>query len=357
MRTLVTGATGLLGSHVAEKLIARGDRVRALVRPGSSTGFLEELGAEIVVGDLSNSADCLTAVADSEVVFHCAAKVGDWGTRAEFRRDVIQASENLASAACTAKVRRFVHISSTSAYGHPKSPAPIDESAPLGQGLWIWDDYTWSKVETERLLTKLTSDRGLPLTIIRPSWLYGERDRTTLARLIERLRSGIVPLIGPGDNPLSAIYAGAVADAAILAADHPEALGQAYNITDQGPITQAEFLNMMAQAAGAPPVHRALPYRLVFAAALAFEAAGKLMRNPKPPLITRYAAWLMGRRISYSTLKARTQLGWRPDLSYQESIARSVSWYLGAKAHEHSAVAATPSNGTLAAQPIPSARI
>ena len=199
-----------------------------------------------------------------------------------------------------------MHISSTSAYGHPRSPAPIDETAPLGRDLWIWDDYAWSKVETERLLRKLETDRGLPLTIIRPSWLYGERDRTTLARLIERLRAGIVPLIGNGDNPLSAIYAGAVADAAILAAGDTGSLGEAYNITDQGPITQAEFLNMMAQAAGAPEVKSVRPYGLVFAAAFVLEALGKLTQSRKPPLITRYATWLMGRKISYSTLKART---------------------------------------------------
>jgi nucleoside-diphosphate-sugar epimerase len=326
---LVTGATGLLGSHIAEQLVARGRRVRALVRPASDTRFLEALGVERVVGDLTDPAACARAVQGAEVVYHTAAKVGDWGRWPQFQRDCIDATRNLATAASAAGVRRFLHISSTSAYGHPPDqPEPITEEAPTGQNLWVWDPYTRSKVESERLLWDLARTGALAVTVIRPSWLYGERDRTTVARLVDRLRLGKVPLIGRGDNPLSAVYAGVVADAAILAAADPGSAGEAYNITNQGPITQRDFLNLFAEACGAPRVRKQVPYRLVYAAAFLLEAHGRLTGRPRPPLITRYATWLMGRYLSYSTEKARTRLGWEPALSYRESIARSVRWYL-----------------------------
>jgi nucleoside-diphosphate-sugar epimerase len=327
---LVTGATGLLGSHIAEKLVLRGDRVRALVRSGSSTGFLQALGVELVVGDLTDRESCRRAVQGVGTIYHCAAKVGDWGKWREFESACLDGSRNLAVEAVEAGVGRFLQISSTSAYGHPREGGPpIDESAELGQRLWpLWDYYTRSKVDCERLLWDLAETRGLPLTVIRPSWLYGERDRTTLERLVGRLRRGKVPLIGRGDNPLSAIYAGNVADAAILAANDPGSVGEAYNITHQGQMTQREFLELFIQAIGAPPIRRRISYRVTFAAAFLIEAVARLRGRKRPPLITRYATWLMGRSLSYSTAKAESKLGWKPSLGNRESIERSVRWFL-----------------------------
>ncbi len=327
--SLVTGATGLLGSHIAERLVQRGRRVRALVRPTSDTSFLRSLGVELVVGDLADESACREAVSGTREIYHAAAKVGDWGRWLEFRRDCLEATDRLARAAIAAGVRRFVHISSTSAYGHPREGGPpVDETAELGQNLWpLWDDYTRSKVESERILWRLADCEGLPLTIIRPSWLYGERDRTTTARIVGKLRRGGIPLIGRGDNPLSAIYAGSVAEAAILASRHPAAVGEAYNITDQGPITQREFFALWARVLGVTTRARRLPYGLVFHAALGMEAGARLVRRRRPPLITRYATWLMGRDLSYSTAKARNQLGWTHGIEYAESIRRTVAWY------------------------------
>ena len=320
----------MLGSHIAERLVGRGDQVRALVRPTSDTRFLQGLGVELVVGDLGDPGSLTPAVQGIDTVYHCAAKVGDWGKWREFQTDCLDATRNLAEVALTSQVRRFLHISSTSAYGHPtEGGPPVDESASLGQNFWpIWDGYTRSKVESERILWGLAATRRLPLTIIRPSWLYGERDRITLRRLVTRLRANKFPLIGPGDNPLSAIYAGNVADAALMAADDPGSVGEAYNITHQGQLTQREFLTMLARAAGAEPPQRSVSYALVFAVALGFEAVGKLRNQKKPPLITRYATWLMGRRVAYSTAKAEARLGWRPALGNAKSIEQSVAWYL-----------------------------
>ena len=321
----------MLGSHIAERLVARGDLVRALVRPTSDTRFLHRLGVELVVGDLGQPKSLQAAVRGIDTVYHCAAKVGDWGKWREFQTDCLDATRHLAEVSLAAQVRRFLHISSTSAYGHPpEGGPPVAESAPLGQNFWpIWDDYTRSKVESERILWDLAATRHLPLTIIRPSWLYGERDRISLRRLVTRLRAGKFPLIGRGDNPLSAIYAGNVADAALLAADDPGSVGEAYNITHQGQITQREFFTLLARAAGAAPPRRSVSYPLVFAVAFGLETVGKLRNQAKPPLITRYATWLMGRRVAYSTAKAESKLGWRPALGNRESIERSVAWFLG----------------------------
>lgn len=329
---LVTGATGLLGSHIVERLVARGDSVRALVRPTSDTRFLRSLGVDLAEGDLTDPESCRRAMEGVSVVYHSAAKVGDWGAWREFQTGCLDATETLARVAAGAGAERFVHISSTSAYGHPKEGGPpVDESAPLGQNLWpFWDYYTVSKVECERILWRMAGHDGLRLSVIRPSWLYGERDRTTTARVVRRIRAGKVPLIGRGDNPLSAIYAGNVADAAVLAADDPGSVGEAYNVTSMGPITQREWFDLFADACGAPRPSRHVPYGVTFAVATAVEAVCRLARRRRPPVITRYATWLMGRDLAYSTAKAETKLGWRPAVGYPESIERTVRWYLDA---------------------------
>jgi len=332
-RILVTGATGLLGSHLAERLRARGDRVRVLVRPGSPTEFLESIDVDVMQGDLTNPAACAAAVAGARLVFHCAAKVGDWGRWREFQTGCIDATRMLALAAANARIERFIHISSTSAYGHPPDQKmPIDETAPLGKNVWALDYYTRSKVECERCLWSMSEARVLPLTVIRPSWLFGERDRTTAPRLIGEFRQGRMMILGTGDNPLSAVYAGVVADAAILAAHDPNALGEAFNVTSQGRITQREFLNLFADAIGLPPLTRHVPYNLAFAGGFLLELQDRLLRRARPPRVTRYGAWLLGRDLEYSTEKARTRLGWQPALGYRESITRTVKWFLDQEA-------------------------
>ena len=326
-RILVTGGTGLLGSHLAERLIARGDKVRALVRPKSRTGFLDSLGVEIVRGDLTDAAACKAAVAGVSRVFHSAAKVGDWGRWHEFQTGCVDATRILAQAAASEGIDRFIHISSTSAYGHPaEGQAPIDESAALGQNVWVLDYYTRSKVDCERALWEM-ADAGLPLTVIRPSWLFGERDRTTVPRLVREFRRGRMMIVGKGDNPLSAVYAGVVADAAILAAHDPGSRGEAYNVTSQGRITQREFLDLFADALQVPRVTRQVPYGLAFTGGFLLEIQARLLMRSQPPRVTRYGAWLLGRQLEYSTEKARARLGWEPSAGYNESIERTLRWF------------------------------
>lgn len=130
-----------------------------------------------------------------------------------------------------------------------------------------------------------------------------------------------------GTTP-SAIYAGNVADAAILAARDAGSVGEAYNITHQGQLTQAEFLRMFVEAIGAPPIRHRISYRLTFAASFAIEAIARARGRKRPPMITRYATWLMGRDLAYSTAKAQARLGWTPAIGNRESIERSVRWFL-----------------------------
>ena len=321
---VVTGATGLLGSHIAERLRERGERVRALVRPTSDTAFLRSLGVELIAGDLTEPDSLPRVVENADVVYHCAARVGDWGPWHAFQREVIDATANLLDACRHVGVGRFLHTSSIIVYGHPRiRKEQYTEDEPLGQNPWIWDYYCQAKVRADEVCRQYPGD----LTIIRPSWIYGPRDRTTLPRVLKALDAGRVAILGSGDNLLNIIDAGDVAEGAILAATHARAMGQAYNLSSEGQITQREFLDWLTDALGRPRIRRHVSYRLAFWGGFLSEVVGRIIRIRRPPHLTRYAVALIGRSTRFSIAKARTQLGWQPRVGIYEGLQRTLDWY------------------------------
>lgn len=326
---LVTGGTGLLGSYIAERLIQAGQKVRGLVRATSDTTFLDSLGVEKVIGDLTCPADCENACKGVETVYHSAAKVGDWGPWPDFQKHTIDATNYLARAAQKAGVRRFLHISSISAYGHPNSKNLVmDETAPLGANLHRWSYYTIAKVAVEKTLWQMHREDGFPLTVIRPSWIYGPRDRTSIVRLHRMITSGKIKILGSGDNRLNTVFASNVADACLLGAQKDAGLGQAYNCSNDGEITQNEYLTLWAKAFDCPPPRRKVPYWLAYSLGFDCEVIGRLLKSKKPPFVTRYSVWLMGRDVFFSAEKARSQLGWESKVSYEQGIKMTADWYL-----------------------------
>lgn len=324
-RALVTGATGLLGSHIAEQLHRRGIPVRVLCRSGSDTTFLRSIDAEIMTGDIGEQSDCDRACAGAEVVYHAAARVGDWGPWPDFVRNTIGATQHLVDASARHSVRRFLHVSSISVYGHVDGDGCVyDESAPIGSNVHRWSYYTRAKIEAERIVRRAHQVGQIAATVIRPSWLYGPRDRATLPRLMNSLRTGKLKIIGDGTNRLNVVHAGNVADACILAAQSDRAIGEAYNCCHDGVLTQRQYFDAIADTMGLQRVAKAVPYAVAYNAAFLMECFGHLFRTKKPPLATRYAIWLMGRRCFFECQKLKEQLGWTSSVSYTDGIPAAV---------------------------------
>lgn len=335
---VVTGATGLLGSHIVEQLVARGERVRALVRSTSDVSFLKRLGVELLVGDLDNAESLRKAVSGADVVYHSAARVGDWGPWRLFKEQIIDATAALLDACRAAGVGRVLHVSSVIVYGHPKIRADLfTEDEPLGQDPWVWDYYCRAKIAAEELY------RGYPgaWTVVRPSWMYGPRDRATLPRVLRALAKGRLVLVGRGDNLLNVVYAGDVADGAIRAANHPGAVGRAYNLSSEGEVTQQQFLDLICATLGAPPVRFRVPFRLAFIGALVGEAVYRALRTRNPPNFTRYAVALLARPTRFSIGRARNELGWQPQVAVAEGFRRTIDWYAGIVGRPVSEILAT----------------
>jgi nucleoside-diphosphate-sugar epimerase len=326
---LITGATGLLGSHIAEQLIAAGEPVRALVRKGSDISFLETLpGIEFAYGDIVDLESLRAACKGVKTVYHSAAAVGDWGNWEKYFVPLtIGGTENMLKAAIENNAQRFLHVSSISAYGHPNGKGMVlDETAPLGQYLYKWSYYSRAKVKAEKMVLA-AHDRGeIPVTVVKPSWLYGPRDRASMPRLIRAIRAGKGKIIGDGSNRLNLSYAGNAAEGCILAATKDCAIGENYNLSSDGEITQAGYINGIAECIGAPHVKKHVPYWLARQAAFWMECFGHLFRKKKPPLVTRYSVWLIGRQCFFSEDKARRELDWKATVGYEEGIRMAVEW-------------------------------
>lgn len=323
---VVTGATGQLGSHIAEQLRGAGERVRALVRTPDKAAFLRNQGVDVVEGDLRDPAAVRRALAGADIVYHCAARVSDWGPWSAFEEQAVTCTRNVVDACRSERVGRLLHVSTISVYGHP-SIAPgqqITEETPLGQKYWLWDHYPRSKLLAEQIAWEFPN-----VTVVRPSWIYGPRDRITLPRIIPALQQGRVRIIGAGDNLLNIIYVSDVAAGAILAANNPSTNRQAFNLCSEGEVTQQDMINAMTDALGLPRVTTHIPYFLAMRSAFVIELIARILRFKNPPRVTRRAIFLIGRPTYYSIAKARTQLSWQPHVKIQEGVRRSMEWYFG----------------------------
>jgi nucleoside-diphosphate-sugar epimerase len=320
--SVITGATGLLGSHLAEQLCGRGVRVRALVRPTSDTRFLRTLPAELVVADLHRLDRDPRALDGAGTVYHCAAFVRDWGTWQEFYDGTVEITRTLVNACRAVGAGRFVHVSSISVYGNPpNSTETISEDTPTGQYLWSGDYYGRSKVLAEEVVRGYSDH-----VVIRPSWIYGRRDLVSLPRLIEALRNRRVRIIGGGENQLNLVSAVDVARGIIRAAQSPAARGQAYHLCSRGEITQREFFDLLSERLGLPRAGRRVPFRLAWRAAGLLEAVFRVTRSSTPPPFTRRALLMLSRPTRFSIAKADRQLDWRPEVPIREGLEEALRW-------------------------------
>src|SRR5438093_101121 len=206
MSVLVTGASGLVGSHVVEALVARGDAVRALVRPASRAAVLR-LGADAVVGDVTDPAAWRAAARGVRAIVHAAAIVQRRASWEQYVAVNVEATR-LAVGAARAERARLVHISSVAVYAgsaaYPATPERRDEDFPF-QPIPAPDFYARSKRMAEDVVRDAATQRDLDVAAVRPTVIYGERDRLFTPRVIGAVRLPLMPQIGPGTNRLRTV--------------------------------------------------------------------------------------------------------------------------------------------------------
>jgi len=314
-----------VGGHLVEACLERDHQVSALVRPTSNTTELEKLGVTLYRGDMKDAALVRSAVIEADVVVHCAAKVGDWGTIDEYRQVNVENLRVLLDACKGQAVSRFIHVSSLGVYA-ARHHYGTDESEPPGRR--HRDSYSQSKVEAEELALRYYHDFGVPVVVLRPGFIYGPRDPVVFPRLIESLRRRAVRYPGArGARALNTIYVGNLVHAIFLAIESEQAVGQIYNLTDGEPVSKRCFIEKIADAMGLPHPHLMPPYWLAFLVTWCIDKAAKLRGAKHAPAINFTRLKFLGLNLDFSIDKARTELGYRPRWSFDDAMVETLDWY------------------------------
>jgi dihydroflavonol-4-reductase len=321
--TLVTGATGFVGSAVARRLLDAGEAVRVLVRPESDRANITGLAVEIAAGDLRDRASLDAAVEGCETLYHVAADYRLWTRRPEdLYESNVAGTQNLLRAALASGVERIVYTSSVATLGRAADGAPADEATPVGLADMI-GHYKRSKFLAEEAVRRLVAEEAAPVVIVNPSTPVGPRDikPTPTGRMIVEAAAGRMPAYV--DTGLNLVHVNDVAEGHLLAGRHGR-IGERYVLGGYN-MTLAEILKDIAKLVGRRAPKIKLPHNLILPLAFAAEGWARLFDTGEP-FVTVDGIRMAKKRMYFSAAKAERELGYsaRPAL---EALRDAIDWF------------------------------
>ena len=315
MRALVTGGTGFVGGALVRALQARGDSVRVLARPTSSTAALEAAGVEITRGDILDRASITAALDGCDALFHAAALYELWGLdAAELLATETEGTRNAMEAALAAGAGKVIYTSTAVCIGEAKGQ--VATTATTHRGFYL-SRYEKAKYAAEQIALSYVA-KGLPLVAVCPAGVYGPGDRKPTGRFIVSLLNGTIPALFPGW--MSLVYIDDVAHGHLLAADKGQ-IGERYILS--GTSAQLTELGALAcRLAGRwPPLTVPTPLAAPFA--IGGEALSLLTR--RPPVLSWETYRLAAHGFRADGAQSADALG----LAYtdaEEGLARTINW-------------------------------
>jgi nucleoside-diphosphate-sugar epimerase len=330
---LVSGATGLLGSHIADRLLADGWTVRGLVRSREGAAALREQGVDPVEGDVLDAAAFARAAAGSGVIFHAAGAITPRGGWEAFRRLNIDGTRNAIDAAERSGAR-LLQVSSVAVYGSRGRYSDGGKTSedttlsPLPPRAY----YARSKRESEQLVFEAHHAGRIWASAVRPAVVYGPRDRQFVPRMARLIERGFIPLIGGGKSTFAVVQASNVAAGAILAATHDGAAGRAYNLSNDFDVTVEEFFRLAAEGLEKRvhfvPVPRALAV-VVFGTV---KATARLLSAGRLSVVSNVSIDFVSRSNPFTSDRARYELGWSPTVRPTDGVPAAFRWWEKTKA-------------------------
>ena len=319
---LVTGGSGFLGSAVVRALIARGVRVRALVRAASPRGNFAGLDCETVVGDLTDRQSLMASLKDVRYLFHVAADYRLWARDpAAIVHVNVEGTRNLMQEALAAKVERIVYTSSVATLKVAGATGPVDETSPLDSADAI-GAYKRSKTLAERVVEEMIARKDLPAIIVNPSTPIGPRDirPTPTGRILLEAAHGRIPAFV--DTGLNFAHVDDIAEGHLLAFEKGR-IGERYILGGEN-LSLQELLISIAILTGRRAPWIKLPRGPLFPLALGAEAMARF--TGKEPMLTVDGLRMSRYRMFFTSAKAERELGYR-SRPYQEGVADALTWF------------------------------
>lgn len=324
MKSLITGATGFLGGALTRRLHSMGWDVTALGRNTSKLEQLESEGIRALQIDLKDKNALADACKNQEFVFHCAALPSPWGNFEKFYQANVIGTRNVIHACEENKIKRLVYVSTPSLYFDYKSKINVKETDALPEPV---SNYAATKLLAEEEIDKAFAN-GLAAITIRPRALFGPGDTVIFPRLIPRLQSGRLPILGDGENIVDLTYIENVVDALLLCAESPAStLGKKYNISNGEPVKIWKLIERICDELNLPHPTRKISYKTANAAATMLEAIYTLIpTHPEPPL-TRISVSMMANNTTLDISAAKNELGYQPKVSIDEGFDLFMKWW------------------------------
>ena len=329
---LITGANGFIGSKVYETLLEYGfTRIRCLARSDRNVEAMKQRAAtagadvDFLVGNLLSRADCARAVRDAAVVYHLAAGI-DKTYPGCFLNSVVTTRNLLDAAIKEPSLKRFVNVSSIAVYSNEKirRGGLLDETCEVdAKILERYEPYTYGKLKQDDMVLEYARLHGLPYVIVRPSVVFGPGK----AKITDRVGTdtfGVFLHLGLG-NTIPLTYVDNCAEAVALAGLKKGIEGQVFNIVDDDLPKSREFLRMYKRKVRkffSIPV----PYLVWRLFNCTWEAYSKWSRGQLPPVFNRRSCAVYWKGNTYTNVKAKELLGWRPKVNMDEALDRFFAW-------------------------------
>jgi len=316
-RAFVTGGSGFLGGYLIEALTARGVAVRALARSEGSAAAVTRRGAKPVSGDIHGPHALRDGMTGCDVVFHCAARLGQVGKLEDFVRDNVDGTQAVLDATRSAGVARFVHVSTEAVLAAGRPLVDVDETVPRPPDACRPYGYTKGLAE-ERVLA--ADGDGLATVIVRPRLIWGRGDTTLLPTLVDAARSGRFAWFAGGHYLTSTCHVRNVVAGMLLAAERGRGAG-IYFLTDGPPSEFRDFIGEMIRTQGAEPGDRSIPLAVARALAAGAELAWRALPLKGEPPLTRTTIALAAQQVTVVDRRAREELGYDPPVSREQGMA------------------------------------
>ena len=318
---VVTGANGFVGSHLVDELLTRGYRVRCILRPNCALRWLEGKTVETIFCGLSDVAALRQALTDAHYIYHVSGVVKS-ATYAGFLAGNVAPTQNLLEAACTAPdLRRVVVVSSLAAAGPNAKGSPRTEADPLAPV----SAYGRSKMAQEALAQQYMSI--LPITIVRPPSVYGERD-TEVLLFFQTIERGIFPSAGIfAEQTLSMVHVADLVRGMVQAAESDAAIGQTYFLSsDPAEYTWSHIAALIGKNLNRRYVRLRLPHIAIWGVASIADFFA-LFTKKTPTLNRKKVAEIVQPSWACSAAKATQDFGYQPTVPLDRGIAFTVGWY------------------------------